>query len=191
VPFPLSLYEMPSFRLPTLFNSRRSFHRLRSFHLSPAEAAALQRPASPKIDPMAPSPAKSVTILPRNIAIPMGGAIIAKITLIVSLVFISTITLAFLGGDVVDPYFEDELNKIANTSPGVITSSFNVVHLLMYSQLVLIGESVDVDVDEPSITIRWSIITCGEEFVLPGSTGVHGSDLCGLPSQPLFFFVDK
>ncbi|KAF9463042.1 hypothetical protein BDZ94DRAFT_1259943 [Collybia nuda] len=163
---------MPTFRIPTLFNSRRSFHRLRSFHLSPAEAAAIQQPASPKIEPISPPPTE---ILPRNVAIPMRGSIIAKISLIVSLVFISTISLAFIGGDIVDPYFELELNKLADTSPGII----------------LIGESVDVDVDEPSVTVRWSILACGEQFVLPGSIGVHGSPLCGLPSQPLYFFVDN
>lgn len=182
---------MPAFRLPTLFNSRRSFHRLRSFHLSPAEAAAIQLSTSPKIDPRPPSPTKIAEVLPRNVAIPMRGATIAKIALIISLVFISTISLAFIGGSVVDEYFELELNALANTSPGVCYFLLTSGHSLIFSQIVLIGESVDVDVDEPSVTVRWSIIACGEEFVLPGSTGVHGSDLCGLPSQPLFFFVDK
>jgi hypothetical protein len=59
------------------------------------------------------------------------------------------------------------------------------------SQIVLFGESVDVDVDEPSITIRWSILACGQGFVLPESTGTHGSNVCGLPSSSLKIFVDK
>jgi len=56
---------------------------------------------------------------------------------------------------------------------------------------VLIGESVDVDVDEPSITIRWSILACGPGYVLPESSGIHGSDSCGLPPFPILIFVDK
>ena len=58
-------------------------------------------------------------------------------------------------------------------------------------QIVLIGESVDVDVDEPSITIRWSILACGPGYVLPESSGIHGSDSCGLPTFPILIFVDK
>jgi hypothetical protein len=58
-------------------------------------------------------------------------------------------------------------------------------------QIVLFGESVDVDVDEPSITIRWSILACGQSFVLPESTGSHGSKVCGLPSTSLKIYVDK
>ncbi|KAF9013275.1 hypothetical protein BDQ17DRAFT_1419434 [Cyathus striatus] len=67
------------------------------------------------------------------------------------------------------------LDDVATTSPGI----------------VLVGESVDVDVDEPSITIRWSILGCGDGFVLSGSEGVHGSKTCGLPADPLYIFVDN
>ena len=57
--------------------------------------------------------------------------------------------------------------------------------------MVLIGESVDVDVDEPSITIRWSILACGDDFILPGSGGAHNVKACGLPDTPLNIFVDS
>lgn len=53
------------------------------------------------------------------------------------------------------------------------------------------GESVDVDVDEPSLTIRWSILACGDDVILPGSAGSHGSALCGLPAKALYIYVDK
>ena len=56
---------------------------------------------------------------------------------------------------------------------------------------MLIGESIDIDVDEPLITIRWSILACGPEYVLPESSGIHGSNNCGLPSLPVLIFVDK
>lgn len=59
------------------------------------------------------------------------------------------------------------------------------------TQLVLLGENVDVDVDEPSLTVRWSILMCGQNNYLPGSSGVHGSPFCGLPNFPLNIFVDK
>ena len=56
---------------------------------------------------------------------------------------------------------------------------------------MLIGDSVDVDVDEPAVTVRWTLIGCGSEFVLPGSEGTHGSKECGLPSTALNVFVDR
>ena len=49
---------------------------------------------------------------------------------------------------------------------------------------------MDVDVDEPALTIRWSIIACGQAFILPGSGGAHGSADCGLPAMSLSLFVD-
>lgn len=58
-------------------------------------------------------------------------------------------------------------------------------------QIVLLGEDVDVDVDEPSISIRWAFVACGEAFLLPGSQGVHGSEACGLPGMPLDIYIDR
>lgn len=49
---------------------------------------------------------------------------------------------------------------------------------------------MDVDVDEPQISIRWSILGCGTSFVLTGSEGAHGSSACGIPSMALNIFVD-
>ena len=56
---------------------------------------------------------------------------------------------------------------------------------------MLLGENVDVDVDEPSIGIRWSVLGCGDGYVLNGSAGVHESDSCGLPAMYLQIHVDK
>jgi hypothetical protein len=53
-----------------------------------------------------------------------------------------------------------------------------------------LGENVDVDVDEPSITVTWSIIACGDNLELNGSSGIHDS-ACGLPSMYLQVYVDK
>ena len=58
-------------------------------------------------------------------------------------------------------------------------------------QILLLGENVDVDVDEPAITIRWSLVGCGPGFVLAGSEGIHGSMGCGTPNVSLSIFVDK
>ena len=63
--------------------------------------------------------------------------------------------------------------------------------IVCYLQIVLIGDNVDIDVDEPAVTIRWSILACGSNFTLPGSEGTHGSSLCGIPSMPLFIYVDR
>ncbi|KIM43209.1 hypothetical protein M413DRAFT_398230 [Hebeloma cylindrosporum] len=59
------------------------------------------------------------------------------------------------------------------------------------TKVVLIGESVDVDIDEPSITIRWSVLACGGDCILPGSAGVHGSNNCGLPTFPIHLYIDS
>lgn len=55
---------------------------------------------------------------------------------------------------------------------------------------MLLGEDLDIDIDEPSVSIRWSIVACGGNFVLSGSSGIHGSSLCGLPNIPLNIYVD-
>jgi len=86
-----------------------------------------------------------------------------------------SISLAFVGSDDDEPPFKGFLDSIATDSPGI----------------VLLGDNVDIDVDEPSVTIRWSIIGCGSTFILPGSEGTHGSALCGLPSIPLKIYVDS
>ncbi|KAG6909152.1 hypothetical protein DXG01_001904 [Tephrocybe rancida] len=127
------------------------------------------------LEPAHPEPQTIVDSLPPNRPLPLRGAIIIKLAVAVSLIFIFTICFCFVGADVDEDYFKKSLTETANSSPGV----------------VLLGESVDVDVDEPSITIRWSIIACGEGFFLPGSTGVHKSTVCGMPSQPLRIFVDN
>lgn len=57
-------------------------------------------------------------------------------------------------------------------------------------QILLIGDNVDVDVDEPAVTIRWSIVACGQDYILSGSEGTHGSQLCGIPNIPLNIYVD-
>lgn len=105
----------------------------------------------------------------------MGVTTIIGFGITLSLFFIMAMCFAFLGeeGDV--PFFKNALADVAQNSPGI----------------VLLGESVDVDVDEPSITIRWSIHGCGDEFVLPNSSGIGGSSACGLPVMALSIFVDS
>ncbi|EKM79193.1 hypothetical protein AGABI1DRAFT_120632 [Agaricus bisporus var. burnettii JB137-S8] len=170
-------FNMPSsFRVPALHRSRRSTHRLRSFHLSPTEAATSFK----RVDPQAsmggtnPLPPERTKLQP-NFVVPLSGSTIVTLAIIASIFFVISVSLAFLGAHIEDPYYKDSLDKVAETSPGI----------------VLFGESVDVDVDEPSITIRWSILACGQDFVLPESTGVHGSNVCGLPSSTLKIFVDN
>ncbi|KIJ61102.1 hypothetical protein HYDPIDRAFT_42883 [Hydnomerulius pinastri MD-312] len=97
------------------------------------------------------------------------------IAIIFSLFFILALSCAFFGDDEDEPYFKSVLNEVAQTSPGI----------------VLLGENVDVDVDEPSITIRWSVIGCGDGYVLDGSSGIHESSSCGLPSMYLQIYVDS
>ncbi|KAI0333652.1 hypothetical protein GY45DRAFT_1271339 [Cubamyces sp. BRFM 1775] len=106
--------------------------------------------------------------------IPLGPAFITGLAVLLSLLFILSISCAFLADEGAQPAFAALLDDVAANTPGI----------------VLIGDDVDVDVDEPALTIRWSIIACGQAYVLPGSEGAHGSAGCGLPVMPLSIFVD-
>lgn len=59
------------------------------------------------------------------------------------------------------------------------------------TKILLIGDNVDVDIDEPAVTLRWSIVACGTNFTLPGSEGTHGSSTCGIPNFAINIFVDR
>ncbi|KAH9922859.1 uncharacterized protein BXZ73DRAFT_51259 [Epithele typhae] len=106
--------------------------------------------------------------------IPLGPGFFVWISAILSLLFISCLSFAFIPDDDQRPAFGAELDDVAANSPGI----------------VLIGDDVDVDIDEPALTIRWSIIACGDAYMLAGSAGTHGSNNCGLPAMPLHIFVD-
>ncbi|KAG1784806.1 uncharacterized protein HD556DRAFT_1425838 [Suillus plorans] len=107
--------------------------------------------------------------------VPLQNVTILIFALIFSLLFVLALSCSFLGGDEEDdPLFKSMLNDIATNDPGV----------------VLLGENVDVDVNEPSITISWSLVACGDSFELDGSSGVHKSQ-CGLPSMALWIYADN
>ncbi|KAJ4482064.1 hypothetical protein J3R30DRAFT_3221694, partial [Lentinula aciculospora] len=96
------------------------------------------------------------------------------LAILCSVIFVLTIPSVFHGVITQKPFFKDVLDEVAQTNPGI----------------VLLGENVDIDVDEPAITIRWSIVACGQDYMLPGSSGVHGSSMCGLPNLTLQIYVD-
>ncbi|KAL1748226.1 hypothetical protein HDZ31DRAFT_60422 [Schizophyllum fasciatum] len=175
-------------RIHNLRPHSRPFARLRSFHLRPAnddveKAGASSTPAAPpRRLPSLPHlpPALSTLVTPPTIPlpslrIPNPAARLVWMTVAASLTFILVICLAFIGGDIEQPYLKGVLDAAAKNSPG----------------LVLIGENVDIDVDEPSIGIRWSILACGEDYMQSGSGGLHGSKVCGLPNEPVQIFADS
>ncbi|KAG1761051.1 hypothetical protein EDD22DRAFT_954379 [Suillus occidentalis] len=107
--------------------------------------------------------------------IPLQNVTILIFTLIFSLLFILALSCSFIGGDEEDePLFKSMLNDIATNDPG----------------LVMLGENVDIDVDEPSVTVSWSLVACGDSNELDGSSGVHESQ-CGLPSMALWVYADN
>lgn len=114
-------FNMPSsFRVPALHRSRRSTHRLRSFHLSPTEAATNFRRADPQAsmggtNPLPPERTK----LQPNFVVPLSGSTIVTLAIIASIFFVISVSLAFLGAHIEDPYYKDSLDKVAETSPGV------------------------------------------------------------------------
>lgn len=106
---------MPAFVTPTLFDSSRSFRRLRSFHLSPLDiGAASKHDTLPET-----SPKKLLMPAPRNVTNPLRGSSITTLVVIVSLIFIFTISFSFVGADVDEEYFGLFLKRVAETSPGV------------------------------------------------------------------------
>ncbi|KAL4075139.1 hypothetical protein V8B97DRAFT_1543791 [Scleroderma yunnanense] len=125
--------------------------------------------------PISKRPHASTRPLSTGGIIRMTGCTLLSVSLIFSICFILALLCAFGGDDEDEPYFRSILNEVASTSPGI----------------VLLGENVDVDVDEPSIGIRWSILGCGDGYVLDGSAGVHESGACGLPAMYLQIYVDN
>ncbi|TFK88198.1 hypothetical protein K466DRAFT_585745 [Polyporus arcularius HHB13444] len=124
--------------------------------------------------PLRPPPPSSKPLTTRAGILPLGPGFLVGMAVTLSLLFILVIMCAFIPDTDETPAFAGMLNDIAANSPGI----------------VLIGDDVDVDVDEPALTIRWSIIGCGPAYVLPGSEGTHGSHSCGLPGMSLHIFVD-
>ncbi|KIP08115.1 hypothetical protein PHLGIDRAFT_56755, partial [Phlebiopsis gigantea 11061_1 CR5-6] len=98
---------------------------------------------------------------------------IVGIGVIMSLFFIGALSFAFIGGED-EPVFQTTLDGLAKNSPGFL----------------LIADNVDVDIDEPSVGLRWSLVGCGANFTLPGSEGTHGSSSCGIPNVPLNIYID-
>uniref|UniRef100_A0A0W0G0Z7 SET domain-containing protein n=1 Tax=Moniliophthora roreri TaxID=221103 RepID=A0A0W0G0Z7_MONRR len=203
----MSFLHLPS--IPGWQSHRRhSFSRLRSFHLSPNASPAVSSPTetlvsssvppSPIPDKVASSKANKTVDFdvpaelkpkkknPRGLSItvltrvdPDGLSSVPAIfwlglAILVSLIFVLAMACTFSGVQNKEDHFKPILDDVAAANPGI----------------VLLGENVDIDVDEPSITIRWSILACGEDYLLPGSAGVHGNAQCGLPIQPLNIYVD-
>jgi hypothetical protein len=162
----------------TPFSPRRSFRRLRSLHLPNRQASSKQlslSKAESQPNEVVPFEKPSIPLRPIRRA-SLDGRSVVTLALIVSAIFIFVLCICFLGADNADEeYFQLMLQKTAETNPG----------------LVLIGESVDVDIDEPALTVRWALYACGQDWMLPGSSGVHGSQYCGLPNQALYIFVDN
>ncbi|KAF5385699.1 hypothetical protein D9757_005524 [Collybiopsis confluens] len=184
------------FHIPFVQSSprpRRSFGRLRSFHLIQPEVEkpfASPPPSPPPLEiQLAPverfkHPPKRKSFAERasrqfhvravDGIIPVPPIFYFGLAVLCSVIFVLTIPSVFHGVNAQESIFKPILDDAAQNNPG----------------LVLLGENVDIDVDEPAVTIRWSIVACGEEFILPGSRGIHGSTLCGLPNFALQIFVD-
>ncbi|KLO05534.1 hypothetical protein SCHPADRAFT_883718 [Schizopora paradoxa] len=108
--------------------------------------------------------------------IPLGGTFAVLLALFLSLLFILTISIAFANANE-SLYFKNTLDKTAKIDPGV----------------VLIGEGVDVDIDEleTAVDIRWTIAGCGEGYVLSGSPPLHGSTSCGVLAFPITIDIEQ
>ncbi|KAH6912706.1 hypothetical protein BKA70DRAFT_772704 [Coprinopsis sp. MPI-PUGE-AT-0042] len=150
----------------------RSFFHLRSFHLSPfsIEDGDSTASSSPTCLPLTTGgPGRRTRIAGR------GSTVIALSTL-ASLIFIFTIAIVLVGRTAESlSYLTSALGDAARFSPGI----------------VLVGDEVNVDIDERSVAIRWSLLACGNSFVLLGSKGMLGAATCGLPASPFDVFADS
>ncbi|KAI0786818.1 hypothetical protein C8Q75DRAFT_720174 [Abortiporus biennis] len=161
-----------------LLRSNSSVSVASSYHASTRDTmrgpTTVSSPApTPTPDPQAPGPNSAKKLATRAGVLPLGSTFIVILAGFFSLLFIVCISFAFMGLED-GSEFKDTLNDLARNSPGI----------------VLVGDNVDVDVDEPAVTVRWSILGCGSDFMLPQSGGIHGSDLCGTPVMALQIFVD-
>ncbi|KAJ8494793.1 hypothetical protein ONZ45_g13117 [Pleurotus djamor] len=187
---------MPSFRVPAFLNSKpqHSFNRLRSFHLSPESSKPIEQQLaeaqqqSPlrivkqpvkdrRLQKATPSPAYSIAeAVPHGGIISMSAKAYLWLAILLSLLFIGALSCSFAGAGPEEPTLKNVLDSVISTrGPGIVFT----------------GENVDVDVDEPSVTIRWAILACGDAYTLPGSIGIHGSADCGLPVMALDVYVDN
>jgi hypothetical protein len=177
---------MSFLHIPFLPSNTKS-RKLRSLHLIAGPGPTLELAKEDNTQAAVRSttsnkPVRKQKHLSRHISriIPVGGIIPIPpifyfgLAILCSIIFVLTIPSVFHGVTAQDSVFKPILDDVSQVNPGI----------------VLLGENVDIDVDEPSITIRWSIVACGQDYVLPGSSGIHGSSLCGLPKFPLQFYVD-
>ena len=129
--------HMSSFRVPAFLRPRRSFHRLKSFHLSPAEVKAMANSQARRGGTKSPSlnqpdASNAMQIGPRptpgNLVIPLRGGTIVTLAIISSLFFIMSLSFAFIGADAGEPYFKHMLDTVGEASPGVYLIIFNMYH---------------------------------------------------------------
>lgn len=119
-----------------------------------------------------------------------GGLLVLIATLFSFLSIISTI-LVFANPKAL-PDFADALNQLVGSESGVrAIMKARIKYSSSHTQIVLVGEDVDVDVDEPSVTIRWSILGCGQGFMLSNSPPLYSTQSCGPPSIQLSIYGER
>lgn len=136
-----------SFRVPAFIRPRHSFHKLRSFHLSPADTAAELQRATAQEQSLSPIPGPTTQptiqskphknrlgIVPRGGMIPLRGSTLVTLATIASLFFIMSISFAFIGEDMEEPYYKKMLDGIAIDSPGV---SLHAVDTTLFTNTIV------------------------------------------------------
>ena len=116
------------------FSPSRPFARLRSFHLHPVDED-VEKAETPSTPPSTPPRTRRVPSLPNfaaalpklakplplpSISLPQRpGARLVWFTVAASITFILVICVAFVGGDIEQPYLKGVLDNAAKHSPGV------------------------------------------------------------------------
>lgn len=123
--------------------------------------------------------------------VPPGRTLLVGLGLLFSILFITCVSLAFVGGRRDLLIFRDPLDSLPEGGVSHAAGLLLDRGLTFVFQIVLIAENVDVDIDEPAATISWTVVACGDSFALSGTYGVLGSKYCGVPAMPLTVYSDQ
>lgn len=124
---------------------------------------------------------------------PPDRTLLVGLSLLFSILFITCVSLSFVGARRDLLVFRgplDSLTAEGGVSLDLTYFGFKLLIEYFFFQIVLIAENVDVDVDEPAVTISWTIVACGDSFALKDTYGVLGSKLCGIPAMPVNVFAN-
>ncbi|OBZ71241.1 hypothetical protein A0H81_08790 [Grifola frondosa] len=145
---------IPSNRMASRLSFLSTISLIRTPSIAESVAASTHAPTGSTQSGRQPRSGEIKLLASRAGMVPLRPTFIISIVAMLSILFIVSISCAFIGAQDEKSSFASLLDEVASETPGI----------------VLLGDDVDVDIDEPSVTIRCS---------------------CGMPAMPLNIFVDS